>query len=233
MLAQNIGQSVEDFIQEFRDRIGDTSKSVPTSYIISYLTTALRRLARTQGMDKLFEYRDVYELAAINGDGTPSAAWDLGNIGTIINIQNFKVLKADAGGICKLFPKYKEYDAFFDEHPLPEANTPGKPDYYSYEQLGGITRLLFNRPPDKLVAVDMKYSAFHPRITKITDDILMAFDYCDILIDYCIILHKIETTDQSTARALYEDLDLLVTETVEQLARRHGTLNYRCVPRSF
>lgn len=233
LTSQTLGQTVEDFIQEFRDRIGDTSKSVMPSTIISCLTTALRRLARTDGMDKLFEYRDVYELSAINRDGTPSAAWNLGNIGSIIDIQQFKALKADSGGICKIFPRYKEYNDFFDEHPLPETNTPGNPDYYTFEQIGTITRLLFNRPPDKLLAIDMKYSAFHPRITSIEDNILMAYDYCDLLIEYCIILHKIETTDQSTARALYEDLDLLVTEAKELLAKRKGTLNYRVVPRSF
>lgn len=225
---------VDDFIQTFRERIGDSSRSVPASYIMSYLNTALRRLARTEGVEKLFERRDTFDLAAINKDGTPSAAWDLGKIGKIIDIPRLRILKAAASQICELKPKYMETDNFYDQCPIPEQKTPGDPQYYTMEQIGTkINRLLFNRPPCDLVSLDIWYSAFHPRITSIEDEILIAYEYCDILEEYVIILHKIETTDQSTARALWEDLDVIVADLVEVLAKRKKGLPYRRIRRSF
>lgn len=222
-----------DFIQEFRDRIGDTSKSVPPSYITSYLNTALRRLPRQDGLERLFDRRDTWELSSINRDGTPAAAWNLGRVGTIIDIRKFRVLKADDGKICEIRPKFREYDDFFDDAPLPEQQPCGDPTIYTIEQLGAINRLLFNRPPSNLVVVDMLYSSFHPRVTAPTDEILISWDYADTLMEYVIILHKIETTDQSTARALWEDLDTLTADLKELLAKRKVATGYRRIARSF
>lgn len=224
---------VSDFIQEFRDRIGDTSKSVPASYIISYLNTALRRLPRQDGLERLLDRRDTWELASVNKDGTPSAAWNLGNVGHIIDIRKFRVLKANDGKVCELRPKYTEYDDFFDCAPLPEQQPCGDPSRYTIEQLGAINRLLFNRPPKELLVVDMLYSAFHPRITAPTDELRIAYAYADAFMEYVIILHKIETTDQSTARALYEDLDVITADLKELLAKKKVATGYRRVARSF
>lgn len=224
---------VKDFIAEMRTRLGDTSQSIPSMYIVSYLNTMLRRMARSEGLERLFEHRDTFELASINGDGTPSAAWDLGNIGKIIDIRKMRVLQADDARIVELRPKYVEYDQFFDYSVLPEQQAPGRPSYYTIEQIGSINRLLFDRPPRKLVAIDMLYSAFHERILTPDGKIYLDYNYCDYLLDGVIILHKIETTDMATARALYEDLDTLLVDIKEQLARRKTSLGYRRVKRSF
>ena len=224
---------VSDFIQEFRDRIGDTSKSVPASYIISYLNTAFRRLLRQDGLERLRDRHDTWELSSINKDGTPSASWDLGNIGKIIDIRKIRFLRAGDGKICEIFPIYKEYDDFFDCAPIPEQQPCGDPNYYTIEQLGSLNRLAFNRPPKDLVVVDTIYSAFHPRITSPTDEIHVAWEYSDSLMEYVIILHKIETTDQSTARALWEDLDVVTADLKELLAKKKVATGYRRVARSF
>jgi hypothetical protein len=224
---------VSAFIQEFRDRIGDTSKSVPISYIISYLNAALRRLVRQDGLERLLDRRDTWELASINGNGTAAASWDLGNVGTIIDIRKIRFIKAADGRICQTFPTYKDIDDFFDLSPLPEQQPCGDPNYYTIEQLGGINRLAFNRPPAELLVVDMLYSAYHPPITSPDDEIRIAWAYADALVEYVIILHKIETTDQSTARALWEDLDVITADLKELLAKRKVATGYRRVARSF
>lgn len=224
---------VSDFIQEFRDRIGDSSKSVPASYIISYLNTALRRIPRQDGLERLLDRHDTWELASINADGSPSASWDLGNIGTIIDIRKIRFLKANDGKICEVHPRYKDIGDFFDCAPIPEQQPCGDPSAYTIEQLGSINRLAFNRPPKDLIVVDTIYNAFHPRITSPTDEIRIAWAYADAFMEYVIILHKIETTDQSTARALLEDLDVITADLKELLAKRKVATGYRRVARSF
>lgn len=224
---------VKDFIESFRHRIGDSSKSVPASYIISYLNTALRRLPRQDGLERLFERRDTWALAALNKDGTPAAAWNLGAMGTVLDIRKSRLLKTTSGKVCEIKPVFKEYDVFFDLTPLPEQNTPGDPQYFTIEQIGGINRLLVNRPPGDLITLDMLYSCFHPRITSQESEILLSWDFADLLEEYVMILHKIETTDQATARSLWEDLDVLTADIRELLARRKTTLGYARIARSF
>lgn len=224
---------VEDFIDDFRERIGDTSSSVSDQSIIGFLNTALRRVARTDGMDKLFMRRDTFELAGINTDGTYSASWDLGKIGKIIDIPNVKLLCGSDSGVHRLNTRYMDPDTFFNAVDVPEQCEPGYPQFFTIEQIGTFNRLLFNRPPKELVALEMRYSAFHPRVLGIDSMLEIAYEYCDLFTEYVIILHKIETTDQSTARALYEDLDLLITETKEMLARNKTGVPYKRVRRSF
>lgn len=233
MLANPNETTTKEFIQSFRDRIGDTSKSVPASYIISYLNTALRRLAKQDGLERLYEHRDTFQLAAINKDGTPSAAWDLGKIGTIIDIRKMRILQTNNSEICELKPRFVEYEDFFDRCALPERATPGKPCYYTIEQIATINRLLLDRPPKDLVTIDLYYSAFHPKITSEIDIIQINWNYLDIFEEYCLILHKIETTDMATGRALTEDLDVITADAKELLAKRKGALPYRRIGTSF
>jgi hypothetical protein len=224
---------VSDFIQEFRDRIGDTSKSVPPSAIITWLNTALRRVVRQDGMERLLDRRDTWELASVNKDGTPAVAWDLGNVGTVIDIRKLRLLRASGGEIKEARPQYTEYTDFFDCAPLPEQQPCGLPSRYTIEQLGSVNRLLFNRPPSELLVADMLYSAFHPRLRNVNDEIRISYDYMDIFVEIVIILQKIESTDQSTARALWEDVDVYTADLKELLAKRKVTEGYRRVARSF
>lgn len=224
---------VKDFVTDFRNRLGDTTGSVPVPYIITYINTALRRLARQDGLEKMFGRRDTFELATINKDGTYAAGWDMGKVGKILDIPNLKMLVLSNAQIKKLTPKYIEFDDFFNLCHLPEQQSPGYPHYWTIEQIGSINRLLFDRPPCDLVALDMVYSAFAPPVTSINDTIPLAWEYCDVLVDYVIILHKAETTDMATARALYEDLDVLTADLVELLAKRKSGLPYRRIRRSF
>lgn len=224
---------VSDFLQDVRTRVGDSSKSISDTSLMTYLNTALRRLVRQRGLEKLVSHHDTWELAYLNKDGTPSASWDLGNVGAIIDITKLRVLKTVNGRACDLEPTYLDYNYFVDCYSLPEQNEPGDVSYYTYEQLGSITRLVFDRPPQDLVVLDMVYSAYPPRITDVNAEFPIAYEYADVLEEFVIILQKIESTDDATARALYEDLDLMTTELVELLARKKSNTPSRRIARSW
>lgn len=224
---------VEDFVQDVRNRIGDTSRSVPMSQWITFINTALRRILKQDGLERLAERRDTWELAYLNKDGTPSASWDLGKVGKILDIDSFRVLKTVNGEVCDITPTYMEYPDFKAKVPMPEANKPGDPDFYTLEQIASITRLVFNRPPKDLVVLDMKYSATFPRITNQKDEILLAWEYTDLLEEAVIILQKAEATDNATARAMWEDFDVFAADLVQQLAKRKSSTGYRRIARSW
>lgn len=226
--------TVGDFIEDVRTRIGDTSRSVPASSIMGYLRTALRRVARTDGTEKLFEARDVIDLANINKDGTPSASWELSKLGTIIDIPHLRILGTTPSRIKPLCPGYMDVREFYQNYPVPEQNSPGEPTAFTIDSVGtNSNRLIFNKPIKELVTIDIWYSVFPARISSPSDKFPISYDFADLLEEYVIILHNIEATDDNRARALWEDVDVLTAEIVEMLARRKKGLPYRRIRRSL
>ena len=232
--------TVDDFIKEFRKRIGDTTCQTPVANIMSWINTALRRLARSKGLDKLFTYHDTFELARLNADGTPAASWNLKGLedsgyklGMIIDIKS--VMFVDTSGCCMegSHPCYMPLDWFRREHPFPEKECPGMPCSFTINQMGGVTQIIFDRPLSRPISLDMIYSAFPPKVTQLTDLIRVPYAYADILMEAVIILMNQEAQDYSFARANYEDWDFLVAEAREMLARQHSGLAPRVMRASF
>ena len=232
--------TVEDFIAEFRRRIGDSTCQTPVKDIISWINTALRRLARSRGLDKLFTYHDTFQLARLNEDGTPAAAWKLKGLkddgiqlGMIIDIKSVIVL--DTSGCCMegYHPCYMPLGWFRREHPFPEKECPGIPCAFTINQIEGATQFIFDRPISRPLALDMVYSAFPPRIEKLDDLIRVPYAYSDILMEAVVILHNQEAQDYSFARANYEDWDFLVAEARELLAKQPTGFPPRTMRGSF
>lgn len=230
----------EEFIKEFRQRIGDSTCEVPVANIVSWINTALRRLARSKGLDKLFTYHDTFELARLNQDGTPAASWKLKGLedsgyelGMIIDIKSIMLL--DTSGCCMegYHPCYIPLDWFRKEHPYPEKECAGIPCSFTLNQMGGYTTITFDRPLARPVSLDMIYTAFPPRIKNLTDLIRVPYAYSDILMEAVIILFNQEAQDYSFARANYEDWDFFVAEAREMLARQHSGLAPRVMRGSF
>lgn len=233
-------QTVEEFISEFRKRIGDSTCQTPAANIISWINTALRRLARSKGLDKLFIYHDTFELARLNADGTPAASWKLKGLedsgfelGMIIDIKSLLML--DTSGCCMegYNPCYMPFAWFRKEHPFPEKNCPGIPCSFTINQIGGVTQITFDRPLSRPLSLDMYYSAFPPRVKNLTDLIRVPYAYADILMEAVVILFNQEAQDYSFARANYEDWDFFIAEAREMLAKQPSGFPPRVMRGSF
>lgn len=232
--------TVEEFIAEFRRRVGDSTCQVPASNIISWMNTALRRLARSKGLDKLFTYHDTFELARINQDGTPAASWKLKGLedsgeelGMIIDIKSILVL--DHTGCCmdNVHVCYIPLDWFRKEHPFPEKECAGLPCSFTINQIGGITTITFDKPIARPLTLDLIYTAFPPRLKKATDYVRVPYAYSDILMEAVIILFNQESQDYAFARANYEDWDFMVAEAREMLAKQPSGFPPRVMRGSF
>lgn len=228
--------TVEDFIKEFRRRVGDTTCQTPTASIISWINTALRRLARARGLDKLFTYHDTFELIRINEDGTPAASWKIKgveNMGMLIDVKSILVL--DHTGCCMNDIKlcYMPYNWFRKEHPFPERNAQGYPCTFTMNQIGGVNEIIFNRPIPHPLILDMVYSAFPPRVKSEKDILRVPYSYSDILMEAVMILFNQEAQDYNFARSTYEDWDYLIAEARELLAKQPSGFPPRTVRASF
>lgn len=227
--------TVAEFIEEFRRAIGDTTCEVPETSIIAWLNTALRRFARSRGLDKLFRYQDTFELSPMNKDGSKSASWFLKSpdvqLGTIINIESLMLLDVNSS---KVFAKdlcYMPMERFRREYPFPEQGD--CLSHFTTTMFNGDTKITFNAPVDGHYAIDMIYTAFHPRVSKANDIIKIPYSYLDIVLEGVKILQSQESADYATARALYEDWDFLVAEARELLAMQHTAYGLRYMRASF
>ena len=214
----------------------------PIKSIISWTNTALRRLAREKGLDVLFRYQDTFELANMNKDGSPSASWylrgfkvddkvDSPRIGTIIDVESLLVLEADD---CRIRHKelcYLPFAYFRKEYPFPEERD--CLTAFTITEFGGDTKLTFNAPAEGHIAIDMIYTAFHPRITSDKELVRIPYAYADILMEGVKILMYEESADMSTARSLYEDWDYLVAQARERLHQQKAGFGLRQVKGSF
>lgn len=233
-------ETVDEFIKEFRRRVGDTTCQTPATEIISWINTALRRLARSRGLDKLFTYHDTFELARLNADGTPAASWKLKgletdgvNLGMIIDIKSMLLVDPSDCCMSPCSPCYMPLDWFRREHPFPEKECPGCPCSFTINQIGGVSQIIFDRPIAKPMTLDLIYSAFPPRVSKATDLIRVPYAYSDILMEAVLILFNQEAQDYSFARANYEDWDFMVSEAREMLAKQPSGFPPRVVRGSF
>lgn len=236
----NMYDTVEDFIVEFRRRIGDTTCQVPVNSIISWINTALRRLARSKGLDKLFTYHDTFELAKLNEDGTPAASWRLkgledggDDLGMIIDITSVIVLDHTGCCMADVRPCYMPFEWFRKEHPFPEKECAGNPCSFTIHQIGGITQFIFDRPISHPLTLDIVYTAFPPRIKTIKDFVRVPYAYSDILMEAVLILFNQEAQDYSFARANYEEWDFMVAEAREMLAKQPSGFPPRTLRGSF
>ncbi len=234
--------TVSEFIDEFRRAVGDTTCEIPAKAIISWLNTALRRLAREKGLDVLFRYQDTFELANMNKDGSKSTSWflrgfktddsaDSPRIGSIIDVESLLILEADDCDIRHKEICYLPFYYFRREYPFPENGE--CLTAFTLNEFGGDTKLIFNAPAEGHIAVDMVYTAFHPRITETKELVRVPYAYTDILLECVKILMNEESADMATARALYEDWDYLVAQARERLHQQKAGLGLRQVRGSF
>jgi len=213
---------VSELIKAVRELLGDSTCSISEKHLIANLNTSLRRLAREKGLDKLFTFQETFELASINTDGTNSASWWLNCGGTqmFTDIMSLLILDSSGSQVYNVEPCWLNNVDFRSQFPLPEQCAPGTPGYFTLINIGGRTKIVFDRPIDGPYMVDMMYSAFHPRITSIDDDLLFPYAYADILEEMVKILYLQESSDFASSIALLEQYDWLVAQARELLARQ-------------
>jgi hypothetical protein len=223
--------TAKDFIADWRQNIGDTTKEVPEAEIFAFIRKGLRRIAREKGLDKLFQNQDTFELASINTDGTPAATWTLNKgLNSIIDIKDVNFLDTNGQKVKVLCPKYMPYGKFRKKFPVPEANRAGgNPSAFTLLQIQGKTRLIFSCPIDRPYVLDMVYTAFPPMVRRPDDLIHIPYDYLDLLTELVTIFYNLESADGATARALYEDYDKMVPEIREMLAQQDTAVGYRVI----
>ena len=235
--------TVGEFIKDVRENLEDQTGDILTTSIMAYLRSSLSRLAREPGLEDLFMYHDTLELGRMKEDGSPAAVWTINGvkedngegrpIGQIINVKSLLILKTENCHVRPVEPCYLPYKYFRKEHPFPECLPPGDPCFFTVYQFQGKTKLMFDRPINRPYAIDMMYSAFHPRVSKGSDVIRIPSNYEDLLIELVKVYYFEGSSDMATSYALEDRVDYLVAQIREQLAAQSEALPMRTVNRSY
>jgi len=229
---------ISNLIDDFRSLTGDATCNTEDCYLITILNLSLQEMARERGLEKLFETKATVDLATIDKtSGVPTAAWELSELGTLMDIREMKILRLN-GESCQIPINYMQPETFWDTYPFPERSECGVPTCFTIEQIGVCHRLVFNCPPCDLFSVDLTYSTYPGRI-ECTDETLESgtinfpAEFSSLLLKIMSIKEKQEATSFDHAQIYYNEYDFEVQKAIEFLSRNPSATNYRKVSRSF
>lgn len=210
---------VKDFIDEFRIFIGDETKSVPSSFIISALNWAFMELPAVPKLDRAFSRHYTKPL-----DARGHYKWKLnGNFQRLTNIPMLYFYTSTGGDPCPLNLCNRDAQSFYAKNGLVEKKQWGKPCEYTIEQEYDEIYLVFDRPSNVPIIVD--YIAFgYPKPVKNAEDIIeISAPIKNLIFGMMQMIYFRESSDFAFAGAIQDYLDnKKLAEVIQLLNKRFG-----------
>lgn len=220
------GTPMQLIIDEVRTQISDDADLYTDSFLLSAINSAIHLLAYEEDLQRLFKLRYKAELATINKDGKPAARWTLDIPGEIVGKEHLNFIEMEC--YKDITPCYKRPEDFYSCFRFPEQECPGLPCAYTIEHVAGKSTIIFDRPLDRLVAIDALFYFIPEYITSTMVKKAKA-EYGDYYLPISqsfaeavtelvkIIINK-EQTDFSSANSRLQDYDKLVVDIANKLA---------------
>lgn len=211
------GHPIAHLINEVRTQISDDAHMYTDAFLLSALNSAIHIVALEQDCERIFKIKYQQELATVNGDGTPAARWTLETEGEIVGKERMNFVAQDEC-YSDVTPCFKTPKEFFRCYKFPENECPGLPCSYTLEQIGSQTTLIFDRPLDRLVAIDAVFYII-PRYLTADDDMApFSSSYAEAFAELMKIVINKEQTDFANANARYQDYDKQISDIANKLA---------------
>lgn len=143
--------TVKAFLEKFRARVGDSSSSIPTKFLIEAINSSFNKLATTPKLARAFRKHYTVDLKAKDG-----CKWKLeGDFRRIADIPMMNFYSIGEGGDpCPLTICPLNDIEFYNKHGLVSMKQAGVPCEYTLEQEGDDTWLVLDRPSDVPLIVD-------------------------------------------------------------------------------
>lgn len=215
------GTPIRLIIDEVRTQISDDADLYTDSFILSAINTAIHMLAMEEDLQRLFKLRYQAELATQNKDGKPAARWTLDIPGEVMGKERFNCVEMECYTDCT--PCYRTPKEFYSSYCFPEQNCPGLPSTYTIENYNGKTTIIFDRPLDRLCALDAMFYICPEYITsdRLNDPnyrIPISPSYAEAICEIVKVIINKEETDFSAANARLQDYDKYVVDIANKLA---------------
>lgn len=210
---------------EVRTQLSDDAELYTDTFLLSAVNSALHLIALEEDLQRLFKLKYKAELATVNKDGKPAARWTLDVPGEVTGKERLSFVEMNC--YSDVTPCYVKPEDFFATYKFPEQNCPGLPCTYTLEQYRGKTTIIFDRPLDRLVAIDAMFYIIPKYITrKEVEDaggpenyyLPISQSFAEIVIELVKIIINREQTDFSAANTRLTDFDKLVVDIANKMA---------------
>lgn len=211
--------TVSEFADKFRIMRGDTTLNTPDEFIIEGINWCFRDLPLVPKLGKLFSRHYKYNLDAKN-----HYRWPInGEFRRLIDIPMMNFYTSTGGEPCKILVCHEDVEDFYEENGLVELKHPGEPCTYTIEEEDDKVWLVFDRPLNIPMIVDMIVYGFPKPVTKM-DDVIEISAIAEQLI--MMVLSTVwlqEAEDFSFAGNIYDYLDnKWLPEAIQALNKRWG-----------
>ena len=210
------GTPIQLIYDEVRTQISDDAKLYTDTFLLSAINSAIHMLALEEDLQRLFKLKYQAELATVNPDGKPAARWTLDIPGEVVGKERLAFIEMDC--YKDITPCYKKPEDFFACYKFPEQNCPGLPCAYTIEYYNGKTTIIFDRPLDRLVAIDAMFYIIPKYLTADDTYIPVSSSFAEAITELVKITINKEQTDFSSANSRLQDYDKMVVDIANKLA---------------
>lgn len=208
-----------------RTQISDDADLYTDTFLLSAVNSALHILAMEEDLQRLFKLKYKAELATVNKDGKPAARWTLDIPGEVVGKERMNFIEMDC--YKDITPCFVRSEDFFGCYKFPEQNCPGLPCSYTIENYRGKTTIIFDKPLDRLVAIDAMFYIIPKYITQEEVDeaggaanyyLPISQSFSEAVVELVKVIINKEQTDFSSANARLQDYDKMVVDIANKLA---------------
>lgn len=210
------GTPLQLIYDEVRTQLSDDADMYTDTFLLSAVNSAIHLLAMEEDLQRLFKLKYQAELATINSDGKPAARWTLDIPGEVVGKERLNFIEMKC--YKDVTPCYEKPEDFFACYRFPEQNCPGLPGAYTIEYYNGKTTIIFDRPLDRLVAIDAMFYIIPAYLTSEDKYIPVSSSFAEAITELVKVIINKEQTDFSTANARMQDYDKLVVDIANKLA---------------
>lgn len=225
----NAGIPLQFIFDNVRTQISDDAELYTDTFLLSAVNSALHILAMEEDLQRLFKLKYKTELATVYEDKKngkiiprPAARWTLDIPGEVVGKEHLNFVEMEC--YKDVTPCYVRPEDFYGCYKFPEEACPGLPCYYTMENYNGKTTIIFDKPLDRLVALDAMFYIIPEYISSesLNDAsnyyLPVSQSFAEAITELVKIVINKEQTDFSSANARYQDYDKLVTDISNKLA---------------
>ena len=216
---ENMKMTVQEFADKFRTLRGDTTESTPDEFIIEGINWCFRDLPLVPKLGKIFSKHDKYNL-----DAKGHYRWKInGNFRRLIDIPMMNFYSSTGGEPCKLTLCHKDVEDFYNINGLVELKQRGTPCQYTIEEEDDNVWLVFDRPLNIPIIVDIIAYGFPKPVSSMDDEIEISAIAEHLMMMVLSTVWLQEAEDFSFAGNIYDYLDnKWVPQAVQALNKQWG-----------
>lgn len=211
--------TVKEFADRFRTLRGDSTLNTPDRFIIEGINWCFRDLPLVPRLGALFSKHYKYNL-----DAKGHYRWKInGDFRRLIDVPMLNFYSSTGSEPIKLCLCHEDVEDFYNKNGLIELKRPGQPCQYTIEEEDDNVWIVFDRPLNVPVIVDIIAYGFPKLVTSMNDEIEISAIAEHLMMMALSSVWLQEAEDFSFAGNIYDYLDnKYLPEAIQALNKRWG-----------